>query len=154
MLEVYGQPRGDVNHPPRATLIKRQLQMIDDPVHNGILRDESDDLHSAATLGADHRIYLIDLPDHLGPALGMAPSLLCLDCHIASLFPKTPSIGAFSPISQIPATPPTDPPPRVSCKFPISKLYSSQEWPSYGSSETLIPHFIFLSLRYPPPTQP
>jgi len=82
----------------------------------------------------------------------MAPTLICLDCHIPPFFQKPPSIGAFSPISQIPATP--DPPPRISCKCPISKLYSSQEWPSYGSSETLIPHFIFLSLRYPPPTQP
>ena len=32
---------------------KRQLQMIDNPVHNGILRDESDDLHRAAALGTD-----------------------------------------------------------------------------------------------------
>jgi hypothetical protein len=49
---------------------ERQLQMIDYPIHDGNLRDEGDDLHSAAALGTDHRINLIDLPDHLRPALG------------------------------------------------------------------------------------
>jgi len=34
---------------------KHQLQMIDDPIHNGILRDESDNLHRPPTLGAGHR---------------------------------------------------------------------------------------------------
>ena len=41
---------------------ERQLQMIDNPVHNGILRDESDDLHRPPALGADHGVNLIDLP--------------------------------------------------------------------------------------------
>jgi hypothetical protein len=33
---------------------KRQLQVIDDPVHHGILRDESDDPHRPPALGAKH----------------------------------------------------------------------------------------------------
>jgi len=64
---------------------ERQLQMLHDPVHNGNLRDEGDDLHlaalmepltllheycKAAALGAEHRVNLIDFSDHLGPALG------------------------------------------------------------------------------------
>jgi len=49
---------------------ERQLQMIDYPIHDGNLRDEGDDLHPAAALGAGHRINFIDLPDHLRPALG------------------------------------------------------------------------------------
>jgi hypothetical protein len=28
--------------------------MIDNPIHNGILRDEGDDLRGAAALGAEH----------------------------------------------------------------------------------------------------
>jgi hypothetical protein len=35
--------------------------MIDNPVHDGILREEGDDLHAAATLGAEHGVNLIDL---------------------------------------------------------------------------------------------
>ena len=33
---------------------KRQLQMVDNPFHDGMLRDEGDDLHPAPALGADH----------------------------------------------------------------------------------------------------
>ena len=40
---------------------KRQLQMIDNPVHNSLLRDESDDLHRPPARGADHRVNLVDL---------------------------------------------------------------------------------------------
>jgi hypothetical protein len=36
--------------------------VIDNPVHDGILREEGDDLHAAATLGAEHGVNLIDLP--------------------------------------------------------------------------------------------
>ena len=59
---------------------ERQLQVIDDAVHHGMLREEGDDLHPAAALGADHRVHLIDLPDHGRPALGRkAPELLLDD---------------------------------------------------------------------------
>jgi len=49
---------------------KGQLEVVNDPVHHGIVGEESDDLHDAAALRADHRVNLIDLPDHLGPAFG------------------------------------------------------------------------------------
>jgi len=38
---------------------KRQLQMIDNPIHDGNLRDEGDDLHPAPAFRADHRVHLI-----------------------------------------------------------------------------------------------
>jgi hypothetical protein len=84
---------------------KRQLQVVDDPFYNGILRDEIDDLYRPPALGADHRVNLIDLPDYGRPILGMAPFLLRLDCHIPLFSQKPNSVGAFSPISQILATP-------------------------------------------------
>ena len=43
---------------------ERQLQVIDDAIHRGILREEGDDLHSAAALETDHRVNLIDFPYH------------------------------------------------------------------------------------------
>ena len=58
---------------------ERQLQMIDYPIHDGNLRDEGVDLHSAAALGTDHRINLIDLPHHGRPALGRDVLRLLLD---------------------------------------------------------------------------
>jgi len=61
---------------------ERQLQVVDDPFYNGILRDEIDDLYRPPALGADHRVNLIDLPDYGRPILGMAPFHLRLDCHI------------------------------------------------------------------------
>ena len=48
---------------------ERQLEVIDDPIHDGVLREEGDDLHPAAAPGTDHRVDLIDLADHLGPDL-------------------------------------------------------------------------------------
>ena len=43
---------------------KPKLQVIDNPVHNGNLRDEGDDLHPAPALRAGHWIHLLDLPVH------------------------------------------------------------------------------------------
>jgi len=43
--------------------------VVDDAVHSLIIRDEGDDLHLTAALGTDHRVDLVDLPDHLGPTL-------------------------------------------------------------------------------------
>jgi hypothetical protein len=43
---------------------KPKLQMIDNPIHHGILRDEGDDLHPASALRAGHGFHLIALPDH------------------------------------------------------------------------------------------
>ena len=70
------------------------------------------------------------------------------------LFPKTPfyrRLFADIPNTRYPPLPtyfpfPTNP------TFPNCKAHKNGH--TYGSSETLIPHFIFLSLRYPPPTQP
>jgi hypothetical protein len=44
--------------------------MFDDPVHDGMLREESDDLHSTAAIRTKHRIDLVDFPDHGRPGLG------------------------------------------------------------------------------------
>jgi hypothetical protein len=44
--------------------------VLDDPVHNGILRKESYDLHPPSALRAEHRVLFIDFADYLGPALG------------------------------------------------------------------------------------
>jgi hypothetical protein len=44
--------------------------VIDNPIDHGIVGEESDDAHLAAALRADHRVNLIDLADHLGPAPG------------------------------------------------------------------------------------
>jgi hypothetical protein len=50
--------------------------VIDDPVHHGIIGEESDDLHHAAASRAEERVNLINLPDHLGPALGIETGML------------------------------------------------------------------------------
>ena len=56
---------------------KGQVEVADDPVHYGIVGDEGDDPHPAAALRTDQRIHLVDLADHLGPALGRdRPELL------------------------------------------------------------------------------
>jgi len=57
---------------------ERQLQMTDDPVHDGILCEESYDLHPPAASWAEERLHFIDLPDHLGPTLGGDASWLIL----------------------------------------------------------------------------
>jgi len=51
--------------------------MVDDSVHHIEVGKEGDDLHRAPTLGAEHRVDFINLPDHFGPALGRdAPELV------------------------------------------------------------------------------
>jgi len=49
---------------------KPKLQVIDDPVHGGIIGDEGHDLHLTSAFGAEEGVDLIDFPDHLRPALG------------------------------------------------------------------------------------
>jgi hypothetical protein len=49
---------------------KGQVEVVDDAVDHGIVGEESDDLHRAAALRADHRINFIDFTDHIGPAFG------------------------------------------------------------------------------------
>ena len=49
---------------------KRQLEVVDDPVHHGIVRKESYDLHCAPALRTEHRVDFINLADYLSPALG------------------------------------------------------------------------------------
>ncbi len=54
-----------------------ELEVVDDPIHHGIIRNKSDDLHLAAALRADEGINFIHFADHLGPALGGdSPELL------------------------------------------------------------------------------
>jgi hypothetical protein len=76
---------------------ERQLQVINDPVHDGILRQESNNLHPIPALGAFHRIDLVDLADHLGPAFRRdRPQLFPnhAQCRVAALpgFPPV-SVG-------------------------------------------------------------
>ena len=47
---------------------KCQHQVVDDPVHHGIVCDEGDDAHPALAFRADQRVNLINLTNHLGPA--------------------------------------------------------------------------------------
>lgn len=49
---------------------ERQLEVIDDSCDHGLVGEESDDLHRAPALRSDQRVNLIDLRDHLGPAIG------------------------------------------------------------------------------------
>ena len=56
-----------------------QLQVVDDPVDNGMLPEEGDDLHRPSTFWIDHGVDLVDLEDHLGPALGGEAAGLLLD---------------------------------------------------------------------------
>jgi len=58
---------------------ERQLQVTDDPVDDRVLRKESDDLHPPAAAGTNERVDFINLPDHLGPALGSDGLRLLLD---------------------------------------------------------------------------
>jgi hypothetical protein len=58
---------------------KGQLEVADDPINHGIIGEESDDLHRGAASRAEHRVNLINLPDHLGPALGRDRAELLLD---------------------------------------------------------------------------
>jgi len=44
--------------------------MVDDPVHDDMVREERDDLHLAAAAGAEHRVVLVDLANHFRPTLG------------------------------------------------------------------------------------
>ena len=44
--------------------------MVDDSIHHLMVGEERDDLHGAAAVRPQHRVNLIDLTDHLSPALG------------------------------------------------------------------------------------
>ena len=52
----------------RSLCDKCQLEVVDDPVHYGIVCKESDDAHPAATSGAGQRVDFENLADNLGPA--------------------------------------------------------------------------------------
>ena len=67
MGKIRFSPEGRQKHDLLEDMIKRrlrgderQLQVVDDPFYNGILRDEIDDLYRPPALGADHRVNLID----------------------------------------------------------------------------------------------
>ena len=46
-----------------------KLEVVGDPVHNGIVRDESKDLHSTLGPGADHRVNIVIFLRHFGPSV-------------------------------------------------------------------------------------
>ncbi|MDY0231465.1 MAG: hypothetical protein RBR88_03175 [Candidatus Saccharicenans sp.] len=48
---------------------KGQVEVVDDAVDHGLVCEESDDAHLSAATRAEHRANLINLKDHLGPAL-------------------------------------------------------------------------------------
>lgn len=60
-----------VGDPGRMGLVgdERQLEVIDDSIDDGIIGEESYDLHRAPTLRAEERVDLVHLTDHLSPAL-------------------------------------------------------------------------------------
>ena len=83
LRRLLGCHQGDLLDDARRRRLlryKRQLEMVDDPVHGGIIHDESDDFHRATAFGANHRIDLVDFPDHRRPALGWDALLFPL-CH-------------------------------------------------------------------------
>ena len=53
--------------------------MVDDSIHHLMVGEERDDLHGAAAVRTKHRVNLIDLTDHLSPALGGDGPELLLD---------------------------------------------------------------------------
>lgn len=65
--------RGSLGH-------KGQLEVADDPVHDGIIVGEEDnEAHLARTLGTDKRVKLIEFPYHLSPAPAGDPRAFFLD---------------------------------------------------------------------------
>jgi len=54
----------------RAFGLECQLEMTDDPVNRLRIIYKKDNSHPAATGRTDQWIHLVDLADHLGPALG------------------------------------------------------------------------------------
>lgn len=53
--------------------------MVDDSIHHLMVGEERDDLHGAAAVRPQHLVNLIDLTDHLSPALGGDGPELLLD---------------------------------------------------------------------------
>jgi len=47
---------------------KCQLEVMDDPVDHGIIRNKSDELHVSTALGTNQRVDLVHFLDHLRPA--------------------------------------------------------------------------------------
>jgi hypothetical protein len=60
-----------IGDPRRGRLVcdKRQLEVVDDSVHHGLVDEERDDLHLSAALRADQGVDFVHFTDHLGPAL-------------------------------------------------------------------------------------
>lgn len=52
----------------RSLRDKGQLQVVDNPVHNGIVGDEGNSAHLCLALRTGQGIDLVDFPDHLSPA--------------------------------------------------------------------------------------
>jgi hypothetical protein len=79
---LFGRHQGrlfeDIN---RRRLLghERQLQVTDDPVDDRVLGQEGHNSHPPPATRTDHRINLVDLADHLGPALGSDGLRLLLD---------------------------------------------------------------------------
>ncbi len=54
----------------RSICHEGQVEVIDDFIHNLIVRKEKDDLHVAAALREDELLDLVSLANYLGPAVG------------------------------------------------------------------------------------
>jgi len=63
----------------RSLCDKGQLEMLDDPVHHGIVCGEGNDAHLAAALGTEQRIDFKDFPYHFGPAAARDPRAFFLN---------------------------------------------------------------------------
>jgi len=64
----------------RSLRHKSQVQVVDNPVHHGIIRNKSDDLHVSSALSKNQRIDLEDFSYHLGPtAAGVSAVQIAFD---------------------------------------------------------------------------
>ena len=97
LRKIFGRRLGGhqeflINEVRRGRLVghERQFEVVDDPVHHGEIREESDDLHRPTALRADERVNFINLPDHYGPAPAGYPRAFFLDDQeLRSLAPPT-----------------------------------------------------------------
>ena len=57
--------------------MKCHLEVADDPIENFVIFDKSDHFHLSVILRTEERIDLIDLSDHLSPAIKKEDDGLC-----------------------------------------------------------------------------
>ena len=62
----------------RALGMKTEFEVVDDLVYEFIILDKCDYSHLTPTLGAEKRVYLINLADHFRPTSGKMLTLVLL----------------------------------------------------------------------------